>query len=229
MGSRKLRKKVRIDIVMRGDRLPVGVDLAEEQRLEEAPGVGQQMKVLHRPAELKGAQHVALDVDVAGEIGIADAAFIEAGDGLERPVVLRASRGSSRHRDRNAARCRWAAPLEGYGGIGELRREAAEQAAGGGRFARTAACRGLREFQIIYHGASRAGLACGVRSKPSRAFPSRFFSSAGRLNLGRILYHRLPPIRHGIEAFGRCRKGRHRDGSSIAEPAVPIPGGGSNR
>jgi hypothetical protein len=73
---------------MGGDRLRIGAHLAEQQRLEEAPGGGQQVQILHRAAQLERAQHVALDVDVAGEIGIADPSLVDAGDGAQRILVL---------------------------------------------------------------------------------------------------------------------------------------------
>ena len=177
LGIEKAQEEIRIDVVMRGDRLPVGVNLAEDQGLDEAPGVGQQMEILHRPAELERAQHVALEVDVAGEIGIAEAAFVEAGDGLERPGVLQRdmeARGIGTEMLQGAVGQHH---VEGYGGIGKMRREAAEQAASGGRGPRAAACRGLRQFQIVYHGASRASLACGAEA--SRVGHSRLaFSPA---------------------------------------------------
>ena len=48
-----------------------------------------QMEILHRAAQLEGAQHVAFDVEVAGEIGVADAALVQAGDGRTPFLFLR--------------------------------------------------------------------------------------------------------------------------------------------
>lgn len=65
---------------MGGDRLPVRVHLAEEERLDEAPRGGDEVEVLHRLPELERAHHVALDLDVALQIGVADASLVDAGD-----------------------------------------------------------------------------------------------------------------------------------------------------
>ena len=58
---------------MARDCLAIGAELAEQERLDEAPCRGKQMEVLHRLPELERAQHVALDVDIAREIGVAKA------------------------------------------------------------------------------------------------------------------------------------------------------------
>src|SRR5262245_55432768 len=87
-GVEKAQEKFRIDVIMGGDRLAVGMDLPEEQGLDEAPGGDHEVEVLHRLPELEGPQHVPFDIDVTGQIGIADAAFIDAHDGPHSAVVF---------------------------------------------------------------------------------------------------------------------------------------------
>ena len=72
---------------MRGDGLIVGVDLAEQQRLHEAPGSDQGVAIVERGAQRKGLEHVALKVDVALQIGLGDVAFIERPQRPEGAVV----------------------------------------------------------------------------------------------------------------------------------------------
>ncbi len=74
-----------VDVVMRGDRLLVGVHLAEQERLDVAPRLGHQMEILHRAAQLERLEHVSFDVDVGREIGGGDAALVQA---RHRPHAL---------------------------------------------------------------------------------------------------------------------------------------------
>src|SRR4029450_4397922 len=94
---------------MGGDRLAIGVDLAEHQRLDEAPGGDEKVKILHRVPELEGAQHVAPESDVAGEMAIPDAAFIDTRDCPHRAVVLeghvKARRAVSKTLDAAVRKC----------------------------------------------------------------------------------------------------------------------------
>ena len=57
------QEEVRIGVVVGGDRLLVGIDLTEEERLDEAPGKHQRVAVIEMGSEREGLQHVAFDVD----------------------------------------------------------------------------------------------------------------------------------------------------------------------
>lgn len=89
------------------------MDLAEEQRLQEAPDCGDGMKVLHRPTESKGGEHIAVDIEVAREIGLANAAFIETAQRTQRLGVLEPDL---------KARCSLSEKLNGAVGKGHLER-----------------------------------------------------------------------------------------------------------
>ena len=80
-GIEEGEEQVGVEVVMGGDRPAVGMDLAEQERLDEAPCGDKRVRVLHRGAKHEGVQHVALDVDVAGDDGVADAPLVDAGDG----------------------------------------------------------------------------------------------------------------------------------------------------
>ena len=75
---KKTQEEIGIDVVMVGDGTAVRAQLAEQQGLQKAPGVGQRMQVLHLLPQEKGLQKVSFDVDVAGDIGIPDPAFVYA-------------------------------------------------------------------------------------------------------------------------------------------------------
>ena len=126
-GIEEGEEELGIDVVMRADRLLVRVHLAEQQRLDVAPRLRQQVEILHDAAQLERLEHVAVEIDVAGEIGLGDAPFVEAVTArmpflflivrrkVGVPLPKRCS-GAIRHHD--LERCR---------DIGILRREAAEQ------------------------------------------------------------------------------------------------------
>ncbi len=109
------------------DRLLVGVHLAEEQRLEVAPRLGHEMEILHRAAQLERLHHVAFEVEIGGEIGLRDPAFVQAGDGFDRTLVV------ERHGEGRGALAETLMrpvrhdDLERGRDIGVLRREPAQQ------------------------------------------------------------------------------------------------------
>ena len=70
------------------DRLLVGVNLTEKQRLQEAPNRRDRMYVLHGRPQFEGTQHIAIQLHVALHKGIAEAPFIQRSDCRQRPVVL---------------------------------------------------------------------------------------------------------------------------------------------
>ena len=75
----------------------VGAHLPEQQRLDEPPRFRQQVEILHRSAQLERLQHVAIEIEIAGKIGVCDAAFVDAGDGPQRIWIL------ERHAERRRA------------------------------------------------------------------------------------------------------------------------------
>ena len=76
------QEQLGVGIVVRGDRPLVGIDLTEQGRLDEAPSGDERMVVVHGFAKPERLQHVALEIDVAGEIGLRDLGFVER---LQRP------------------------------------------------------------------------------------------------------------------------------------------------
>src|SRR4029079_141359 len=83
----KTQKEIWIGVVVRGDRPLVGVNLTEQQRLEEAPGRDQRMRVVKRLAKVEGLQHVALKIDIAVDIGFGDIALIERAHGAQSALI----------------------------------------------------------------------------------------------------------------------------------------------
>ncbi len=81
------QEEPRIDVVVIRYRLPIGPDLAEQQRLQETPQGDGIMPITHRPADLEGSQHVAFDIDMARDIGVADPPFVHAGEGAQGLAV----------------------------------------------------------------------------------------------------------------------------------------------
>ena len=75
---------------MRGDGLLIGVDLTEQEGLDEAPGGDEGMSIVERSAEGEGLEHIALEVDVALQISLGDVALIESAQGPDGPVVAQA-------------------------------------------------------------------------------------------------------------------------------------------
>src|SRR4029078_3718859 len=63
----KTEKEIWIGVVVRGDRPLVGVNLTEQQRLEEAPGRNQRMRVIKRLAEGEGGQHGVRNIETRVE------------------------------------------------------------------------------------------------------------------------------------------------------------------
>ena len=87
----KAQEHLRVGVVVRGDGALVGIDLPEQQRLDEAPGRHERMTVVERGAERERLQHVALEIDVALQIGLGDVALIERAQRLERALVAEAN------------------------------------------------------------------------------------------------------------------------------------------
>jgi hypothetical protein len=83
-------EQLRIGIVVGRDCLLVGIDLPEQQRLDETPGRDQRMTVVERGAQGKRLQHVAFNVDIALQIGLGDVAFVERAQRPERPLIAQA-------------------------------------------------------------------------------------------------------------------------------------------
>ena len=75
-------------IVVVGDRIAVGLDLPEYERLDEAPDRRYWMRVAHSFAQPKRTQHVAADIDAAVEKGFADIALVERRDGFEGARIV---------------------------------------------------------------------------------------------------------------------------------------------
>src|SRR5262245_18267735 len=68
----------------------VGIDLSEQQRLDEAPSSDERVAIIERGAQRKRLQHVAFDVNVALQIGLGDIAFVERAKRPHRPRVAQA-------------------------------------------------------------------------------------------------------------------------------------------
>jgi hypothetical protein len=75
---------------MRGDGLPVSVNLPEQKRLDEAPSRDQRVPVVERGAKRKRLQHVAVEVDIPRQIGFSDIALIQAAQRAQGPLVAQA-------------------------------------------------------------------------------------------------------------------------------------------
>jgi hypothetical protein len=78
------QEQLRIGIIVGRDRLLVGIDLPEQQRLDETPRRDQRMKVVERSAQGKGLQPVAFNVDITLQIGLGNVAFVERAQRPER-------------------------------------------------------------------------------------------------------------------------------------------------
>src|SRR4029078_6687012 len=78
-------------VVMGGNTALVGIDLPEQERLDEAPSRHDRMAVVKRLPQGEGLQHVALDIDIGGEIGLGDIGLIEGADRAERAIVAKAN------------------------------------------------------------------------------------------------------------------------------------------
>jgi hypothetical protein len=89
-GIEEAQEELGVGIVVRGDRLLVGVDLPEQKRLDEAPSRDQRMAVVERRAQRKRLQHVAFDVDVALQVSLGDVALVERAQRPHRPRVSQA-------------------------------------------------------------------------------------------------------------------------------------------
>src|SRR6476619_5450835 len=83
----KAQEQLRVGVVVRGDGALVGIDLAEQQRLYEAPCLLQRMAIVERGAERERLEHVALEIDVALQISLGDIALIERAQRLKRALV----------------------------------------------------------------------------------------------------------------------------------------------
>ena len=113
------QEEVGVHLVVGRDCLLVCVDLAEQQRLQEAPDRGDRMKVLHRPAQGKRGEHVTVNIEIAHEIGLADATFIEAGQCAQCLGVLEGDRKARRGLSETLNRAVGKRHLERYGGVVE--------------------------------------------------------------------------------------------------------------
>ena len=83
----KAQEQLRVGVVVRGDGALVGIDLTEQQRLDEAPCRHQRMAIVERGAERERLEHVALKIDVALQISLGDIALIERAQRLQRALV----------------------------------------------------------------------------------------------------------------------------------------------
>src|SRR5262245_2363599 len=85
---KKAQEKRRINVVVRADRTLVGVDLAEQHRLDESPGGNHGMKILHRSPEFEGLQHVTFDIDVPNQIRIADPTLVDTAERTQPCAIV---------------------------------------------------------------------------------------------------------------------------------------------
>ena len=69
----------RINVVVGADDPSIGAYLPEQARLEESPGGHQRVDVAQRSPQPERRRHVAFDVDVAGNVGVGEAAFVRGG------------------------------------------------------------------------------------------------------------------------------------------------------
>ena len=165
LGVEESEEEIGIDVVMRADRLLVGVHLAEEQRLEEAPRLGQEMEIAHRTAQLEGLEHVAVEVDVARQIRVRDAAFVEARDRAQAVLAVDGHAEGRRAAPEALDRAVRHHDLERRGDVGVFRREAAEQGVRLRRFRRhSRGAIALRVQDISHHVSSSRGGAGPGRS-----------------------------------------------------------------
>ena len=67
----KAQEQARVGVIVRLDRLLVGVNLSEEERLEETPDVGKWVPIVKRRPQREGLQHVAVEVEIAAHVGSA--------------------------------------------------------------------------------------------------------------------------------------------------------------
>jgi hypothetical protein len=89
-GVEETQEQLRVGVVVGGDSLLVGVDLPEQERLEEAPSGDQRVAIVKLGTQRKRLQHVAFDVDVALEIGLGDVALVQRAERSQRPLVAQA-------------------------------------------------------------------------------------------------------------------------------------------
>src|SRR5215475_2828595 len=88
LGIEKTQEEYGINIVVSADGVLVCVDLSKNQRLDKSPRCDNRVEITHRGPEFEGTQHVAFDIYVAGEIGIADPAFVDTLDRTQTVAVL---------------------------------------------------------------------------------------------------------------------------------------------
>src|SRR5262245_31328233 len=77
LGIEKTQKENGINIIVSADGALVCVDLSKNQRLDKSPRCDNRVEIIHGGPEFEGTQHVAFDINVAGDIGIADPAFVD--------------------------------------------------------------------------------------------------------------------------------------------------------
>ena len=78
-----------VDVVVGGYGRLVGIDLAEQERLKEAPYGDDRVPVVERGAQGERRDHVAIHIDIAPQERLADITLIEAAQGLDRAIVAK--------------------------------------------------------------------------------------------------------------------------------------------
>lgn len=112
---------------MHGDRPAICADLAEQQRLDEAPQIAHRVQVLQQRAQPEQLLHVARNVDVAVDVRLGEAELVQAD---QRPHAgLAADRGAEGGRPVGGPEAEGGAvpqgQLELYRRVGEAREESA--------------------------------------------------------------------------------------------------------
>ena len=86
-GVEKTQEQFGVGVVVGGDGALVGIDLTEQKRLDEAPRQHERMTIVEEGSKREGLEHVALDIEVAVQIGLADVALVEGAERPERAIV----------------------------------------------------------------------------------------------------------------------------------------------
>ena len=89
-GVEEAQEQLGVGVVVRRDRLLVGIDLSKQQRLNEAPGGDEGVAIVEQLPEREGLQHVPFEVNVAAQIGLGNVAFVQGPDCAERALVAQA-------------------------------------------------------------------------------------------------------------------------------------------
>src|SRR5262245_23908874 len=83
----KAQEELRVDVVMGDYGAFVGIDLTEQERLNEAPRADQRMTVGKTRAQGKRSKHVPFEIDVTFKISLSDLAFIERAKRLQPSLI----------------------------------------------------------------------------------------------------------------------------------------------